>query len=82
MRSSNFRPIHKKMFWFLVADSLILIWIGQQPVEDPYILIGQLASVYFFLYFLVFVPFLGKFEKFLMNYTNINKRSNTKTFAF
>ena len=67
-RSSTFRPIHKKLFWLLVADCVILVWIGQQPVEDPYILIGQLATVYFFIYFLVFIPFLGVFEKKLIQY--------------
>lgn len=62
IRSSSFRPLHKILFWLLVADCLLLGWIGQKPVEDPYILIGQLAAVYFFLYFLVFIPLLGKFE--------------------
>jgi quinol-cytochrome oxidoreductase complex cytochrome b subunit len=65
-RSSSFRPIYKKFFWLLVADTLILVWIGQRPVEDPYILIGQLASIYFFIYFLIIIPFLGKFENFLI----------------
>jgi len=62
IRSSCFRPFHKVLFWLLVADCLLLGWIGQKPVEDPYILIGQLATIYFFLYFLVFIPLLGKFE--------------------
>jgi quinol-cytochrome oxidoreductase complex cytochrome b subunit len=44
------------------------VWIGQEPVEDPYILIGQLASVYFFVYFLIFIPLLGKLEAFLIHY--------------
>lgn len=69
-RSSAFRPIHKKCFWLLVADCIILVWIGQQPVEDPYILIGQLASVYFFIYFLVIIPFLGVFEQYLIKQAN------------
>ena len=75
IRSSSFRPIYKKLFWLLVADCIVLVWIGQQPVEDPYILIGQLASVYFFVYFLVFVPFLGVFEKFLINYRGASPRT-------
>ena len=82
IRSSNFRPIHKKLFWLLVADCLILIWIGQQPVEDPYIFIGQCASVYFFVYFLICIPFLGKFEKFLISYKKTDYSSekiNKKT---
>ena len=66
IRSAAFRPIYKKFFWLLVADCAILVWIGQQPVEDPYIFIGQCASFFFFLYFLIFVPFLGKVEKFLI----------------
>jgi ubiquinol-cytochrome c reductase cytochrome b subunit len=68
IRSSNFRPLYKKFFWLLVADCLILGWIGQEPVEDPYIIIGQLASVYFFIYFLILIPFLGKFEHYLIKY--------------
>ena len=74
IRSSNFRPLHRKLFWLLLADCFLLAWIGQEPVEDPYIIIGQLASVYFFVYFLFFIPFLGKFEHFLIQY----KKSNLK----
>lgn len=73
IRSSNFRPIYKKLFWLAVADCLILGWIGQQPVEDPYILIGQCASVYFFVYFLIFIPFLGRFENYLIQYQSKEK---------
>ena len=68
IRSSNFRPFYKKMYWLLVADVFLLGWIGMQPVEDPYVLVGQLGSVYFFVYFLVFVPLLGKLEASLIHY--------------
>ncbi len=68
IRSSSFRPIHKKFYWLLVADLVLLSWIGQQPVEDPYILIGQCASVYFFFYFLIYVPLSGKIEQYLIEY--------------
>lgn len=70
IRSSNFRPIYKKLFWLLLADCLLLGWIGQQPVEDPYIIIGQCASLFFFLYFLIFIPLIGRFEKFLIQFNN------------
>lgn len=68
IRSSNFRPFHKKFFWLIVADTFLLSWIGQQPVEDPYILVGQCASLFFFIYFLIMVPFLGRFENYLIHY--------------
>lgn len=67
IRSSHFRPLYRTCFWLLVADCLLLGWIGQQPVEDPYILLGQGASVYFFFYFLVILPFLGRFEHALLS---------------
>jgi ubiquinol-cytochrome c reductase cytochrome b subunit len=63
IRSSTFRPIHKKFFWLLVADCLLLGWLGQKPVEDPYILVSQLATIVFFIYFLVVLPLLGYLEK-------------------
>ena len=68
IRSSNFRPFQKKMFWLIVADTVLLSWIGQQPVEDPYIVVGQCASLFFFFYFLCLVPFLGRFENHLIHY--------------
>jgi ubiquinol-cytochrome c reductase cytochrome b subunit len=61
VRSSSFRPIHKKLFWLLVADCLLLGWIGSQPVEAPYVTIGQIASLAFFVYFAI-IPILGKLE--------------------
>jgi len=78
IRSSNFRPLYKKLFWLLVADCFILGWIGQEAVEDPYIIIGQLASVYFFVYFLILVPFLGKFEHYLIKYKTTQNAENTQ----
>ncbi len=73
IRSSSFRPIHKKLFWLLVADCLLLGWIGQQPVQEPYILIGQGASVLFFIYFLIFIPLGGMFEQYLLAYKEAYK---------
>lgn len=68
IRSSNFKPLQRKFFWLLFADVLLLSWIGQKPVEDPYVIIGQLASVFFFFYFLVFIPLSGKLEHYLIQY--------------
>merc|ERR1712054_537844 len=53
IRSSKFRPIYSVAYWFLVSDFLILGWIGQKPVETPYIEVGQVATLFYFLFFLV-----------------------------
>jgi ubiquinol-cytochrome c reductase cytochrome b subunit len=63
LRSTVFRPIYRCFFWVFVANALLLGWIGQCPVEDPYIFIGQIGSLYYFFYFLVLTPLLGNFEK-------------------
>ncbi len=67
LRGLRFRPLSKIFFWFLVGDFLLLTWIGGQPVEDPYILIGQLASIFYFAYFLIFIPLISYLENKLLN---------------
>nr|YP_009739213.1 apocytochrome b [Palmaria decipiens]QIC19652.1 apocytochrome b [Palmaria decipiens] len=67
IRSSRFRPIYRVFYWTIISCCLILGWIGGMPVEDPYILIGQVASIFYFVYFLGILPLLGKVEKFLLS---------------
>nr|UEE83337.1 cytochrome b [Barbatula quignardi] len=61
-RGLTFRPITQLLFWTLVADMLILTWIGGMPVEHPFIIIGQIASALYFALFLVFMPMAGWLE--------------------
>lgn len=66
IRSSKFRPIFGIAYWFLVSDFIILGWIGQKPVESPYIEIGMGATVFYFMFLLVLLPAIGYIEnKFL-----------------
>nr|AFM44886.1 cytochrome b [Poecilia butleri] len=55
-RSLTFRPLTQLLFWLLVADVIILTWIGEMPVEHPFIIIGQIASFLYFFLFLFLIP--------------------------
>jgi len=66
IRSSKFRPIYGIFYWFLVSDFLLLGWIGQKPVETPYIEVGQVATVFYFAFFIFLVPVIGLVEKALI----------------
>src|SRR5205823_4178251 len=63
VRSARFRPIYKSVFWLLLFDCLVLGWVGGNPPEGKFILIGRLATLYCFVHFLVILPLLSKFER-------------------
>ena len=49
IKSRMFLPFRKVIFWFFIVLVILLTWIGARPVEDPYIIVGQvLTIVYFF----------------------------------
>nr|AAW82810.1 cytochrome b [Myoictis melas] len=65
-RSMMFRPISQTLFWILAADLITLTWVGGQPVEQPFIIIGQLASMLYFLLLLVLMPLAGVLENYML----------------
>nr|YP_009709564.1 cytochrome b [Sinna extrema]QEX51412.1 cytochrome b [Sinna extrema] len=54
----QFYPINQIMFWCLIIMIILLTWIGARPVEDPYIITGQLLTVFYFSYF-IFNPMIS-----------------------
>nr|AFS66940.1 cytochrome b [Salamandrella keyserlingii] len=67
-RSLTFRPSTQLLFWLLVFNTLILTWIGGQPVEEPFIGIGQAASALYFMLFIIMMPISGWWENKLMKW--------------
>ena len=63
IRSAVFRPLYKQFYWILVADVLILGYMGAMPAEGLYLLIARVATAYYFIHFLVILPVLGFKEK-------------------
>nr|WKU84052.1 cytochrome b [Ocyptamus priscilla] len=65
-RGIQFYPINQLFFWMMVTIIVLLTWIGARPVEDPYILIGQLLTILYFIYYLI-NPLMMKWWDNLLN---------------
>nr|YP_001434576.1 cytochrome b [Asymmetron inferum]BAF76607.1 cytochrome b apoenzyme [Asymmetron inferum] len=64
--SHNFRPLSQILFWFMVINALLLTWLGGQPVEYPYIMLGQVTSFLYFFTLLFMGPAIGLLENKLL----------------
>lgn len=72
IRSSKFRPIFRVLYWFLVSDFILLGWIGQKPVESPFIEVGMFATMFYFVFMLVLIPLVGMIEKTVVAMQNLD----------
>nr|YP_010422518.1 cytochrome b [Penthe kochi]USG58933.1 cytochrome b [Penthe kochi] len=51
--SNQFYPINKILFWNLISIIILLTWIGARPVEDPYIIMGQILTILYFTFYII-----------------------------
>jgi ubiquinol-cytochrome c reductase cytochrome b subunit len=64
VRSGKYRPLFRKFFWFgLIPTVLVLGYCGGMPAEEPYVMISQFATAYYFLHFLVILPIVSSIER-------------------
>jgi len=67
IRGNQFRPAMRVAFWFFVVNFFILMWIGSQHPDSPYLEIGQISTAFYFIWFLIIVPVIGLAENTLMD---------------
>ncbi|OGS50892.1 MAG: cytochrome B [Erythrobacter sp. RIFCSPHIGHO2_12_FULL_63_10] len=63
VRSGNYRPMFRAFFVVLMVDLAVLFYCGGAPAEEPYVMISQIATAYYFLHFLVILPIVSQIEK-------------------
>ena len=68
-RSNYFKPLNVILFWYFLADSCSLGWIGQEIVESPFIEMANFVTSSYFLYFIPLLPFLGFLENSIIEYS-------------
>nr|YP_010134857.1 apocytochrome b [Xerocomus impolitus]QWM94545.1 apocytochrome b [Xerocomus impolitus]QWM97177.1 apocytochrome b [Xerocomus impolitus]UHB41876.1 apocytochrome b [Xerocomus impolitus] len=66
-RGNQFRPAMKVAFWFFVLNFFILMWIGSQHPNEPFVFIGQVSTFFYFAWFVLIVPVIGLVENTLID---------------
>jgi ubiquinol-cytochrome c reductase cytochrome b subunit len=63
VRSGNYRPRFRQFFWILIVAVLVLGYCGGKPAEEPFVMLSQIATIYYFAHFLIILPLISKFER-------------------
>jgi quinol-cytochrome oxidoreductase complex cytochrome b subunit len=63
VRSARFRPLYKQFFWIFVADCFLLGYVGANPPEGYFVILGQIGTAYYFAHFLIVIPLLSFVER-------------------
>jgi ubiquinol-cytochrome c reductase cytochrome b subunit len=62
VRSGTFRPVFKWFYWLFIVNFVALTYLGSAPAEGIYTVLAKICTAYYFIYFLVVLPLLGRFE--------------------
>ena len=63
VRSGAYSPAFRLFFWLFIANAIVLGWLGAKPPEGLYVIASRLCTAYYFAYFIVILPLLGKIER-------------------
>jgi len=63
VRSGRYRPIFRYFYVLFVIDCLILGYLGAQVPEGIYLFLSRVTTIYYFAFFLLVLPILGRIEK-------------------
>lgn len=63
VKSGNYRPLFKLFFGLFTINFVVLGYLGGKPPEGIYVILARLATFYYYAYFLLILPILGKIEK-------------------
>jgi ubiquinol-cytochrome c reductase cytochrome b subunit len=74
----QFRPISKIAFYIFAVNFLVLMSLGAKHVEFPYIQLGQISTIVYFVYFIIIVPILSIIENTLIDLEYLNNYSYSK----
>jgi ubiquinol-cytochrome c reductase cytochrome b subunit len=62
VRSARFRPQYRQFLLLMVASVFVLGYVGAKPPEGIWVILGQLCTAYYFVFFLVILPVLSRKE--------------------
>jgi ubiquinol-cytochrome c reductase cytochrome b subunit len=63
VRSGTFRPLFKPFYWLFVLNFLMLMYLGTQSPSIWWVpALGKIGVAYYFIYFLIILPLLPRFE--------------------
>nr|WLN31354.1 cytochrome b [Formica candida] len=65
--SFTFYPINQTMYWIFTNTFILLTWAGSQVIEYPFIVITQIMSYVYFMYFMFSFMCLKMWDKLIFN---------------
>lgn len=78
VKSGAYRPWFKKIFWLFILNFLFLGWLGKSPAEGWYIWASRFTTLFYYAYFLVILPWLGRHEPTLPEPESIDAHYKSK----